>query len=185
MEIEENTTLNKSTSQVKYGSAKTKKTLFVKIGIAAGILIIIASAIYILVDSGALKGAFDNISAIFKEKPENLNALKDSTEADSLKRKALLYEEALADSIEQANTAYQGKIAYFIVAGSFKSAQNAQKQINSLMGKGYKAEMINLGDTLYRVSIGTYYDRRKAVEEYIAITNQDPELKIWMFSRLR
>jgi hypothetical protein len=75
------------------------------------------------------------------------------------------------------------QLVYHIIAGSFKSKANALECIKKLQHMGYNPVLLNFNDTLFRVSLISNPNRQKAVEDYIQITQQHPDMKIWFYSQ--
>lgn len=151
-----------------------------RIAIIAAIVVLVVIGGYFLYETGILKSTYKAVSGWFKPSKTDQEPVVLSDSADALKRNALNYSESDEDSTSSS----QRYIVYYIVAGSFKSMKNAEKEVENLKKKGFNPDVLNMSDTLFRVTIGTYNDRRKAVEEYIALTNQDTGLNIWLFSQL-
>lgn len=176
--------------------ASVKKTTFpkhVKIGLwAAGLFILISFGLGLLYQNGYLDAPIKTMSDMFivSSNTPNLatnDTLEGEIDANDLKRAALKYNEETKPSTEtKTKTAVkpQGKrLTYYIIAGSFKTLKNAQRFEKKMFFKGYSPKTLVVDDTLFRVSVSYAKDRQKAVEEFIAITNKDPNLKIWMYTK--
>lgn len=58
----------------------------------------------------------------------------------------------------------QKKYAYYIVAGSFSSIENANKLKEELLKKGYHPEVRQIS-SMYRVTLGKFYDKKTGIKE--------------------
>ncbi len=139
----------------------------------------------------------DKILLIFSKSNNPPMATNDTLQgkinAYELKRKALLYDESNLKSQKVDNKVISSavgdnmkkpkQLVYYIIAGSFKTHNNAVKFKNELTNKGYNPIIISYNDTLFRVALGSYYDRKQAVQEYIMHSKEDTSLKIWFLSR--
>jgi nucleoid DNA-binding protein len=66
----------------------------------------------------------------------------------------------------------QGK--YHVIAGAFRMEENAQKRVNQLRAKGYKARQIGANKYgLHQVVYGSYSDSQKALDELRTIRKED------------
>ncbi len=67
-----------------------------------------------------------------------------------------------------------------IIAGSFKSMQNAKRYRNQLKNKGFSAKVLPKANGLYRVSIGSFNDLQAAGAEIENLHEIDPTLNVWI-----
>lgn len=67
-----------------------------------------------------------------------------------------------------------------IIAGSFKSMQNAKRYRNQLKNKGFSAKVLPKANGLYRVSIGSFNDLKAAGSEIENLHEIDPTLNVWI-----
>jgi hypothetical protein len=115
------------------------------------------------------------------------DTLDKKIDAYELKRAALKYNEKESSTPESESatiTKPQAKnLTYYIIAGSFKTEKNAKRFENKMIAEGYSPKTLVVENNLYRVAVSYSKDRNKAVEEYIAITNKDPNLKIWIYTK--
>lgn len=167
---------------VKSKNSKGLLSIIKKTAIAIATLLLLFIGAYFLYENGILESGYNVVAKWFKTTQEEKETVVLSDSAEALKRSALHYsEQQYSDTSIIAKEKY---IVYYIVAGSFKSMENANKEVEILRKKGLNPEVLNMNDTLFRVTIGSYRDRRRAVEEYIALTNQESGLNIWLFSQL-
>jgi nucleoid DNA-binding protein len=97
-------------------------------------------------------------------------------------RKALSIEEVPAQSQVKEVTIKVAPVAspdrYFLVAGSFNSRRNADILKDQLIRKGFQASIIET-DQNVRVIIGSYHDRKKAIDE-LRRMRQQLDQSIWL-----
>lgn len=167
---------------------KTGIPRYVKIAIAVSAVFIIVSITYTYWGKiSSKKGLFGffNTSSDKPQKKEKTYAYTDTLEnkidAEALKRKALDYSE---DTVRKSPTAPNARMTYYIIAGSFKTSNNAEKLVTDLIKKGFEPKVLSLGDTLFRVSIKNFKVRTEAIDEYVMISKTQPDLKIWVYSRI-
>jgi hypothetical protein len=174
----------------------TVSSKHVKELIAAGVALFIILSGIVLYRLDLLQQGWDNLVGFIGdttqykfEKYATNDTLVGRADANALKRRALLYaeqqknQESAAKEEVTANSP-NGVIKYYLIAGSFKTMRNAEKLQSELISKGYTPEILNYGDTTFRVSLASYINRHKAVEEFIAITAQDNNFKLWLYSQL-
>jgi hypothetical protein len=190
-ELEGEIEKQKPIHQIQPGRSKHIKEL-----IASAIALIIILTGVVLYRLELLQQGMDNFLGMFAdsnefkfEKYATNDTLSGRTDARTLKRKALLYAE------QQNNQKLENKevisdslpnrvIKYYLIAGSFRTSRNAENLLRELKSKGYTPEILNFGDTTFRVSLVSYIDRHKAVEEYIELTSQNNNFKLWLYSQL-
>ena len=159
-------------------------------------VIILFSAGFIAYNMGYLDKTIMDLSEIFIFSDQNENhqlatndTLSGKIDAYKLKRNALNYNEfqkaqkAISDK-KQQSLQKQKTLKYYIIAGSFRSFKSANRFKSELIMYGYSPEILNIGDTTFRVSLNSFSNRKKAVEEYIMITTKDTKRKIWLYSQL-
>lgn len=152
------------------------------LGAIAICTVIILSILY---QSGYLQPGIYKILELFSSENvgSDINAIK-------LKRDALQYNEMhkkAGDTINNLNaqSSTEKKILrYYLIAGSFKTMKSAEKLKEELAIKGFSPEVLVYGDSLFRVSLSSYTIRRKAVNEYIRLTSEENNYKLWFFSQL-
>lgn len=161
------------------------------VGIVAIVVIVFAG--YVLYQSGYYNLAVNKIQNYFakpeKQQPQlaTNDTLQGNKDAGELKRQALSYAEQQqkksADTALQ-NTDVKKVLKYYLIAGSFKNMASAEKHKEIFLKKGFAPEILAFGDTTFRISIESYTDRHKAVEEYIRLTSGENELKLWLYSQM-
>jgi hypothetical protein len=157
-------------------------------------VIIFISAGFVAYNMGYLDEAINKLSVLtsFNNFPDKQQLATNDTltgkiDANKLKREALRYSEfqksQKAISIQKLKTE-QKNLKYYIIAGSFKTFKSANRFKNELVMNGFSPEILNIGDTTFRVSLASFNSRQKAVEEYIMLTARDANRKIWLYSQL-
>jgi nucleoid DNA-binding protein len=71
---------------------------------------------------------------------------------------------------------------FHVVGGCFKIRENADKQANWLLKKGYPAEVSMMGGGFFRVSVETYQTRKEAEHGLEKILEIDPETNYWLMA---
>ena len=167
---------------------KTGIPKYVKIAIAISAIFIVVSITYTywgkISSKKGLFGFFNTTSDKKQEKEKTYaytDTLENKIDAEALKRKALDYSE---DTIQKSPIAPNARMTYYIIAGSFKTSNNAEKLVTDLIKKGFEPKIISLGDTLFRVSLKKFKVRTDAIDEYVMISKTHPDLKIWVYSRI-
>jgi len=95
-------------------------------------------------------------------------------------RNALTLEKTSVPDNREVVTEISGdKIAYYLVAGSFKTMRNAEILKEQLVRKGFSPEILHTGNMQYRVVVGTYYEHRRAIEELRRIRIQLDQ-SVWL-----
>ena len=110
----------------------------------------------------------DSIKALINESIDENTDLKD----------ALFYKEPPK---EKPKPKYS---AFHIVAGSFKSMQNAEKFSAELKIKGYNPKIIQSGDTLYRIAIYTFSDENEALRELYKLRQNADIKSVWILKSI-
>lgn len=90
------------------------------------------------------------------------------------KRKALLYDETTSSA--------SGKI-YYLISGSFKSVENAEKQKAQLVSKGFDAKVLPEKNDLFRVAILRTEDKTQALQELEKLRVELGNQNIWLLTR--
>ncbi len=112
-----------------------------------------------------------------------------NVDADKLKREALRYSENFKKSKGTISSSVQPSsgrkvLRYYLIAGSFKTMNRAEKLKYELTSKGFSPEILVFNDSIFRVSMLSDTIRRKAVDEYIRLTSEENNYKLWFFSQL-
>jgi nucleoid DNA-binding protein len=165
---------------------KSRKPVLLTVIIIAAIIAL--GCVYLLV--------FDNpdfVPNLFHKKPQIAVAKKTNHPVDSLvndintranKRNALLYKENSDSSqSELTEPASINARKYYLIAGSFRSMTNAEKLKAMLEQNGYQPEVINMGDTMYRVSIKVFDNRGDAIVELNKLNTEGVlNNQVWLLS---
>ena len=93
-------------------------------------------------------------------------------ESQTEKRKALYYEEP--------KTTSNGKKTFYIIAGSFNKMENAEKLKQALVKEGFKPEIITVEGPTFRVSLYSFTNRNRALQELARLRDQNKERNIWL-----
>ena len=93
-------------------------------------------------------------------------------ESQTEKRKALYYEEP--------KTTSNGNKTFYIIAGSFNKMENAEKLKQELIKEGFKPEIITVEGPTFRVSMYSFTNRNRALQELARLRNQNKERNIWL-----
>ncbi len=182
--------------QPKTTNAVKKKSLFPWI-FSSLFLIIVILAAYLYIDgffssntSVAIKPTLvvaDSIQTTTNEPGDTLvEDYTDTIEADTSeqkivaetidskteKRKALYYEEPKSEN--------NGIKTFYIIAGSFNKMENAEKLKQSLIKEGYKPEVLTVDGPIYRVSMYSYTNKNRALQELSRLRDQNKERNIWL-----
>ena len=96
----------------------------------------------------------------------------DKIETQTEKRKALYYEEPKATS--------ESNKTFYIIAGSFNKMQNAEKLKATLVKEGYKPEILTVEGPVFRVSMYSFTNRNRALQELSRLRDQNKERNIWL-----
>ncbi len=137
----------------------------------------------------------------------SFNIVKTSTmpvQQQSVDEKAIDYSEALgrgsAVTAESQNTRIQEdeakpaspavaeeqvsdpgeQMQFFIIAGSFRSMQNAEKLQNDILSDGFVSRILSNRQGMYRVTLGEYTDRQSAVLALNRIRKIPGREEVWL-----
>jgi cell division septation protein DedD len=80
--------------------------------------------------------------------------------------------------VSTSNEPTKGK--FHIVGGCFKIRENADKLVEKLIQKGYHAEVSNLRNDFYRVSVESFQTRKEAEDELGKLLNAEPDNGYWL-----
>jgi len=177
-----------------YTNASVKKNNWINKILIAVIVIFVGAGIFLLYQMGYMQSGFGKIKALFAagNKISNVqlatnDTLKGKIDAITLKRNALSYNENKGsnknDNTKIINNTDQRIMKYYLIAGSFKRMDKAEILKNELSVKGFAPEILAINDSIYRVSLVSFTDRHKAVEEYIMLTAGEFNNKLWLFSQ--
>ncbi|MBN1988752.1 MAG: SPOR domain-containing protein [Bacteroidales bacterium] len=101
-----------------------------------------------------------------------LNPMEKSIDSQTQKKQALLYEEPKP----------QDNRAYYVIAGSFISLDNAKNLQAILLQKGFKTEVIE-SNGKYRVSMAKFSNKERATEELIRLHQLNPKDSYWILGQ--
>ncbi|HUW06633.1 MAG TPA: SPOR domain-containing protein [Williamwhitmania sp.] len=110
----------------------------------------------------------DSTAADTTEKADVEEVINTQTE----KKKALYYEEPKSST----NT----EKVFYIIAGSFTKEGNAERLKSSLEKKGFKPEILTVDGPVYRVSMFSFTDRNRALEELARLRDENKQMSIWL-----
>jgi len=158
---------------------KTKKKIILSSLIAIPIIIIIVFGILNpKLISSKFNQSTEYISSLFSSDnsdntEDNLDGVNfEETETDSIfeSTKAILKNYSVINSetnnpitIDKKRIASISKVN--IIAGSFQSKKNAKKLRNKLKRKGFKAEILPINKSYYRVSVGSFNNIETAIKD--------------------
>ena len=116
------------------------------------------SATEIVDDSIAEEPAIENKEVIPEIIPEQENSVVLSEETS-----------------EELQAKSQNTEVFHIIAGSFKSAENANKLLLEIKEKGFNASLTEIENGFVRVSIETFSTRQKAINRRYELLNDYPD----------
>lgn len=73
--------------------------------------------------------------------------------------------------------------SFFIIAGSFKTYKRATIQAKILQKEGFKTEILQFSEDLYRVSLGEYGEKDEALAECDKIRSTKGIASVWLLSK--
>jgi nucleoid DNA-binding protein len=178
--------------QPVYIPQRVKKNSWVNGILIAFIVLLLGFSIFLLLHLGYLQSGIGKIVALFKAKSEATitqlatnDTLNGKIDANALKRNALLYKENKGNGdVNASQQSEQKAIRYYLIAGSFKKIKSAEILKNELTSKGFAPEILSINDSIYRVSLVSFTNRNKAVEEYIMLTTGEFNNKLWLYSQI-
>ena len=80
---------------------------------------------------------------------------------------------------QETKSAAPAQKKYYIIAGSFKNENYAERFLEDLKKQGYNAEKLGERNGMHAVSYNSFSDKRKALAEYRFLT-QEKNLKAWI-----
>ncbi|MFO7843066.1 MAG: SPOR domain-containing protein [Bacteroidales bacterium] len=80
---------------------------------------------------------------------------------------------------QETKSATPAQKKYYIIAGSFKNENYADRFLEDLKKQGYNAEKLGERNGMHAVSYNSFSDKRKALAEYRFLT-QEKNLKAWI-----
>ncbi len=169
-----------------------KKTIF-KILYALGILIFAGGAIFVYINFSKIKSRYIITKTVSKitvtdknvKVPSAVKLIPDTTKVSDLEKffnNKTDKKNALAiDSVKVAKPS-EGK-SYFIIGGSFNTFKRATILANIYQKDGFKTEVLQFGEDLYRVSLGEFGDKEKALSECEKIRAMKGMEEVWLLSK--
>ncbi|MCD6354491.1 MAG: SPOR domain-containing protein [Prolixibacteraceae bacterium] len=112
-------------------------------------------------------------------KPEaRIDSFADSLASDSSKidRDTISLSKAVSDTISTS----PAKILYYLVGGSFKARENAEKYLNQLKNKGYQPFHLGKRGSFYIVGIGKYSTGEEAISAKKNFLAKNPDSGAWI-----
>lgn len=80
------------------------------------------------------------------------------------------------NKVEKVDVAFN----YYIIGGSFKSAENAQKYLSQLSEQGYNGKDLGIFKGLHRIAIKGFSTKEDAQKELNILLNQNPKSGVWI-----
>lgn len=114
----------------------------------------------------------ENVVPIETEMVVDMDKAK-SLDSSHVQKNALTY---------QTEDTTDNTTSYFLIAGSFSNPNNAHKHVQQLNDEGFTAEVI-VSNSMYRVSIGRFNNKQRALLELTRIRNFKGDSAIWLLER--
>jgi hypothetical protein len=109
-------------------------------------------------------------------KADSIKALiNESIDENTDKKDALFYSQP-EEKVEE-NTMYS---QFYIIAGSFKKIENAEKYAIGIRDKGFKTEIIESGENLIRISIFKYSNESEALKKLYELRQKADLKSVWI-----
>ena len=89
-------------------------------------------------------------------------------------------EQKLTENTATVATTETELFKYFIIGGSFKSEENANKYIQQLKGKGYSGKNLGVFKGLNRVAMKGFSTMEEAQKELNSLLSQNPSSGVWI-----
>ena len=93
---------------------------------------------------------------------------------------ALVQEEIPAETVAPVVTTTTEEQKYFIIGGSFKSSENADKYIEQLKIQGYTGKNLGMFNGLNRVAMKSFATMEEAQKELNAMLSKNPGCGVWI-----
>jgi nucleoid DNA-binding protein len=87
---------------------------------------------------------------------------------------------ATAEFTANTATSSAGQFRYFIISGSFKSEENANKYLQQLKEKGYDGKDLGVFNGLHRVSMKGFSTMDEAQKELNSLLHENPKSGVWI-----
>ena len=142
-----------------------RKTLYVKYSAIGLLIIILIGSIYFFSDNYLTNQKVKEIEIAQKKIKSNVQ--KATFDLGKLSKVELSLNSSEIDN----STNLSSNQKYFsIIAGSFRSINNAENKLNSLLKEGYKAEMAKKSsEGFHRVAYGRFSSKKKAINLLIFV----------------
>jgi len=101
-----------------------------------------------------------------------------SIDENTDKKDALFYSKPEEEKQEEQPKPEFSK--FYIIAGSFKQIENAEKFAEEIRAKGYNTEIIESGENLIRISIYTFTDETLALKELYKLRQKADLKSVWI-----
>jgi len=89
-------------------------------------------------------------------------------------------EEIVLESNTPAIVPEETNLKYFIIGGSFRSAENADKFIKQLQEQGYNGQDLGVYNGLHRVAMKGFASMPEAQKELNTLLTQHPQSGVWI-----
>lgn len=100
------------------------------------------------------------------------------------KKAALIYKETISEKAEEKEIpAVEISVVHYLVAGSFKIYDNALTLKKDLEERGYSSEILDFGNDFYRVSVASYSNRDKAINELYKVRAEKDLAAVWLLTK--
>ena len=87
---------------------------------------------------------------------------------------------ATAQYTEQVAAATPQTFNYYIIGGSFKSEENANKYLNQLKAQGITGQNLGVYHGLHRIAIKGFQTIEEAQKELNVLLHQNPQSGVWI-----
>jgi len=122
----------------------------------------------------------DSIIKVSTDSVKHTNNLtKQTPNVDSSEiLKKQLYEKVKVVKTPTKNISAKAK--YYLIAGSFKTRNNAEKLKKTIGGRGFTADIMATDDNLFRVTVGSYNNAKDAIKEYERFHSANKDIYVWL-----
>ena len=88
-----------------------------------------------------------------------------------------------AEYVANAAIQEQSQFNYFIIGGSFRSEENAEKYIQQLKVQGYNGQNLGVFKGLHRIAMKGFTTMEEAQKELNSLLHENPQLGVWISSK--
>jgi len=169
--------------------------------VVIGVLLIVIAVTFIILISESTKLSLFNFNAENRKKsqqhiivfgPQNptgkdslTSAIEETINNNTLPKSALAIapkstEEAAP--LEKPAKSVSEEVSFYLIAGTFKNARNADLMMEQLLRKGFAPRIYHKEGDYYRVVIGSFSDRQAAIDELRRIRKQIDQ-SVWLWER--